>query len=124
MSYIYKVFGTTAGYSLIVYIMNELPGRLESTPVRIDGPLDLNEMGLTATPDSRQLVQLDEEAQEAGYDSDGNLGPFYDQVYGEDDVGMYAEDEIVVGEDNNGEATNTPTDDPNTVDYNSTTFTV
>lgn len=69
-------------------------------------------LGLTATPENprrghygdilppeeeipgiRQSSNLDLECMEAGYDSDGSIGPFFDAVLGEIDGPEYSEDE-------------------------------
>ena len=54
----------------------------------MDVPLGPSEMGLTCTPESRQLIRLDEEVMNQGYDSDGNIRPFFDQVEGKDNTVM------------------------------------
>ena len=41
--------------------------------------LDL-ELGYPTTPDSRPLICMNEDQNDAGYDSDGAIGPFFDAV--------------------------------------------
>ena len=72
--------------------MENSSGQPPGTPVRLLGALDQSEMGLTLTPDQRQLVEVDEAAADEGYDSDGNLGPFFNQV--EDESDMVMEEEV------------------------------
>ena len=74
--------------------MENTSGPTPQTPVRLLDELDPTEMGLTKTPDHRTLVSMDEEALEQGYDSDGNIGPFFDQVEEEDNHPMEAEVEL------------------------------
>ena len=71
--------------------MEEVPVQDNGTPVRILVYLDPCQMGLTSTPDCCQLVLVDEEAEEPSYDSDENLGPFFNQLEGEDDMDAYRE---------------------------------
>ena len=52
-----------------------------------------SEIGLPATPDSRVLKCMDEEEHEQGYDSDGEIGPFFDGVYEESRMEEYNEEE-------------------------------
>ena len=96
--------------------MEEVPVQDSRTPVRILDELDPCEMGLTSTPDRRQLVSVDEEAEDLGYDSDGNLGPFFNQVEGEDDMDTYQEVDLASrisseGSDAAGEPSVEPSDD-------------
>ena len=41
------------------------------------------EMGHQPTPDSRPLICMDEEQNDQGYDSDGQIGLFFDTIYDE-----------------------------------------
>ena len=88
-------------------------GRAIETPVRLLDSLDPGEMGLTLTPDSRRLVSVDEDAEDQGYDSDGNLGPFFNQVEMEDDYEMDHEGAIESSTvDRESTPSQTPSDNP------------
>ena len=39
-----------------------------------------SELGYPPTPDSRPLISMNEDQHDAGYDSDGAIGPFFDAV--------------------------------------------
>ena len=42
-----------------------------------------SELGYPPTPDSRPLICMNEDQNDAGYDSDGAIGPFFDAVHDE-----------------------------------------
>ena len=65
------------------------------TPVQVRQERETQErinIGQYPTPEHR-VMSVDENAYEEGYDSDGQLGPFYDAVEGEGGI-MYHEDSI------------------------------
>ena len=67
-----------------------------STPVKVRQARETQErinIGQYPTPEHRVLV-VDESAYEEGYDSDGQLGPFYNAVEGEGGI-IYHEDSIL-----------------------------
>ena len=70
---------TTA--SLVTDAMIQVTEPVVASPVATQPPLSATELGLPPTPDSRPLICMNESKSEKGYDSDGDMGPFYDVVY-------------------------------------------
>ena len=56
-----------------------------------------SEMGYPPTPDSRPLICMNEDQNDAGYDSDGAIGPFFGAVRDETPLHGPDEEEIGVG---------------------------
>ena len=93
--------------------MENTSGPTPQTPVRLLDELGPSEMGATMTSEHHRLVSMDEKVLEQGYDSDSNLGPFFDQVEEEDNSAMEAESPLD-GENSDaaGAPLTTPTDEP------------
>ena len=66
------------------------------TPDRIAARINI---GQHPTPPAMELV-INEVSYEEGYDSDGQLGPFFDGVRGEEGLGFY-EEEVQVSDSSN-----------------------
>ena len=56
-----------------------------------------SELGYPPTPDSRPLICMNEDQNDAGYDSDGAIGPLFDAVRDEPPLHGPDEEEIGVG---------------------------
>ena len=56
-----------------------------------------SELGYPPTPDSRPLIFMNEDKNDAGYDSDGAIGPFFDAVRDEPPRHGPDEEEVGVG---------------------------
>ena len=56
-----------------------------------------SELGYPQNPDSRPLISMNEDQNDAGYDSDGAIGPFFDAVRDEPPLHGPDEEEIGVG---------------------------
>ena len=59
-----------------------------------------SELGYPPTPDSRPLICMNEDQNDAGYDSDGDIGPFFDAVRDEPPLHGPDEEKIGVGASN------------------------
>ena len=83
-----------------------------STPVRIEREKVIQDrinIGQYPTPEARSL-EVNEKAYEEGYDSDGQIGPFYDAVKGEGGVEVY--DEAIFNPEPNDATTDVPSKGP------------
>ena len=58
----------------------EEPTQSQVDPSRAIGGIGFEQLGLFRTPEQRVLVTSSESDYEEGYDSDGQIGPFFDQV--------------------------------------------
>ena len=56
-----------------------------------------SELGYPPTPDSRPLICMDEDHNDLGYDSDRDIGPFFDAIRDEPPLHGLQEEEIGVG---------------------------
>ena len=56
-----------------------------------------SELGYPPNPDSRHLICMNEDQNDAGYDSDGAIGPLFDAVWDEPTLHGPDEEEIGVG---------------------------
>ena len=70
----------------------------QGDPSRAIGGIGFEQLGLFRTPEQRVLVTSSENAYEEGYDADGQIGPFFDQVEGADMIEM--EDESALPDGN------------------------
>ena len=70
----------------------ETPKATTVSAVTVNSP---TEIGLTRTPESRIFASVSISDEDDGYDSDGAIGPFFDQVEGEDAID-YNEEELSV----------------------------
>ena len=77
----------------IRHILSESPRSSLTASTRL---LDA-ELGYTPTPDSRPLICMNEYQNDSGYDSDGDIGPFFDAVRDEPPIHGPDEEEIGVG---------------------------
>ena len=57
-------------------IPSESPGSSLTSSTRLSDA----ELGYPPTPDSRPLICMNEDQKDAGYDSNGDIGPFFDDV--------------------------------------------
>ena len=68
---------------------------LEGSPKAVSAKLTATELGHPSTPDSCILRYMDEDNNDAGYDGDGELGPFFDGSTNE--VLLFCEDKVEIG---------------------------
>ena len=73
--------------------MSEVSVPSRAVPIATAVPEDATNIVLPATPPLRSFRNMNEDMFEEGYDSDGEIGPFFDQVMIEDAL-VSAEEEI------------------------------
>ena len=84
-----------------------------STPVQIEREKAIQDrinIGQYPTPEAQSL-EINEKAYEEGYDSDGQIGPFYDAVKGEGGIEFY--EEAIFNPDPNDATADVPSEEPN-----------
>ena len=88
------IFATITAASLVTDSMRQVTENLVASPVATHPPFSATELGLPSTPDSRQLICMNESENQKGYNSDGKMGLFYDEFYDEEPLLCYNEVEV------------------------------
>ena len=68
---------------LVTDAMIQVTEPVLDSPGATHPPLSATELGIPPIPDSPPLICMNESKNEKGYDSDGDMGLFYDAVYDE-----------------------------------------
>ena len=66
-----------------------------ASPLATQPSLSAIELGLPPTPDSRQLICMNESENDKGCDRNGEMGPFYDAFY--DEASLLCDNEVELG---------------------------
>ena len=78
-------------------ISSEVTMQSQAVPIAATVPEDSSNIGQPATPPLRSYKHMDEAMFDEGYDSDGEMGPFFDQVMAEG--ALVSEEEEIIGKE-------------------------